>query len=131
MDATSRRVSKRPVYLNLLAIRQPIPAVASILHRISGAVLFFFGVPVALWAVQSSLASPDAYAAFVSTMRHPVAKLVTLVLVWAYLHHLFAGIRHLLQDVQIGIELKPARLSATAGTVAAVVLTLIVGARLW
>jgi succinate dehydrogenase / fumarate reductase, cytochrome b subunit len=131
MDATSRRASKRPVYLNLLAIRQPIPAVASILHRISGAVLFFFGVPVALWAVQTSLASPEAYAGFVTLVRHPAAKLATLVLVWAYLHHLFAGIRHLLQDIQIGIELKPARLSATAGTVAAIVLTLIVGARLW
>jgi succinate dehydrogenase / fumarate reductase cytochrome b subunit len=132
MDAAPRPVAKtRPVYLNLPAIRMPVPAIASILHRISGALLFFAGVPVVLWAIDASLASPEAYAGFRGFLAHPLAKLAALALVWAYLHHLFAGLRHLLQDVQVGLELKPARQSATAAIVAALLLTVVAAIRLW
>lgn len=132
MDASPRsRAKPRPVYLNLPAIRLPVPAIASILHRVSGALLFFVGVPAVLWGVQAALASPEAYAAFRAFMAHPLAKLVALLLAWAYLHHLFAGLRHLLQDVHVGLDLKPARQSATAAIVAAIVLTLIAAVRLW
>jgi succinate dehydrogenase / fumarate reductase cytochrome b subunit len=123
--------TRRPVYLNLPAIRLPVPAVASILHRISGALLFFVGVPALLWGIQASLASPEAYASFRVFMAHPLAKLVALALVWAYLHHLLAGFRHLLQDVHVGLDLKPARQSAIAVIVAALLLTLVAGIRLW
>lgn len=129
--AAPTRGRPRPVYLNLLAIRQAPPAVASILHRISGALLFLFGVPVALWALQSSLAQPDAYAAFRAFVAQPLVKLALLGLVWAYLHHLFAGLRHVLQDVHVGSELKPARQSALLVTVAALAVTLVVGVRTW
>ena len=124
-------VKARPVYLDLPRIRQPIPAIASILHRISGALLFFVGVPVLLWGVQASLASPETFEAFRAFMSRPLVKLVVLVLVWAYLHHLFAGLRHLLMDVHIGLDLKPARQSATIATVAALLLTLLAAIRLW
>jgi len=125
------RAKPRPVYLNLLAIRQPVPAIASVLHRISGALLFFFGIPALLWGVQSALASPEAYASFRGFVANPLVKLAALVLVWAYLHHLFAGFRHLLLDVQVGFDLKPARQSATAAIIAALVLTLVVALRIW
>jgi succinate dehydrogenase / fumarate reductase cytochrome b subunit len=132
MTPSSRQVVKRrPVYLDLPRIRQPIPAIASILHRISGALLFFVGVPALLWGVQASLVSAEAYEAFRAFMALPLVKLVVLVLVWAYLHHLFAGLRHLLMDVHIGLDLKPARQSATVATVAALLLTLLVAVRLW
>jgi len=132
MTPAPRPVAKpRPVYLDLPRIRQPIPAIASILHRISGAVLFFVGIPALLWGVQASLASPEAYEAFRGFMARPLVKLVTLVLVWAYLHHLLAGLRHLLMDVHIGLDLKPARQSATIATVGALLLTLLVAIRLW
>lgn len=132
MAASQRPAAKpRPVYLNLMAIRQPIPAIASVLHRISGALLFFVGIPALLWGVQASLTSPEAYASFRAFMAHPLAKLVALLLVWAYLHHLLAGFRHVLQDMQIGLELKPARQSATIVVVAALLLTLLVAIRLW
>lgn len=132
MTSSRQRLTKpRPVYLNLPRIRQPIPAIASILHRISGALLFFVGVPALLWGVQASLASPEAYEAFRAFAARPPVKLIALVLVWAYLHHLFAGLRHLLLDVQIGDDLKPARQSAVGAVVAALVLTLLVGIRLW
>jgi succinate dehydrogenase / fumarate reductase cytochrome b subunit len=130
--STPPRVAKpRPVYLDLPRIRQPIPAIASILHRISGALLFVFGVPALLWGVQASLASPEAYDAFRAFMARPLVKLVALVLVWAYFHHLLAGLRHLFMDVHVGLDLKPARQTATAATVAAVLLTLVLAIRIW
>jgi len=132
MAALDRPVVKpRPVYLNLLAIRQPLAAVVSILHRISGALLFAVGIPVLLWAVQRSLASPETFARWQSTMAHPLAKLVVLALAWAYIHHLLAGIRHLMLDLHLGLDLPSARRSATAVFVLALLLTLIVAVRLW
>ena len=63
MAAVDRPVAKpRPVYLNLFAIRMPLPAVVSILHRASGALLFVIGIPLAICTVQSALASPEAWA---------------------------------------------------------------------
>jgi succinate dehydrogenase / fumarate reductase cytochrome b subunit len=130
--STPPRVAKaRPVYLDLPRIRQPIPAITSILHRISGALLFVIGVPALLWGVQASLASAETYEAFRAFIARPLVKLALLVLLWAYLHHLLAGLRHLFMDVHIGLDLKPARLSATAATAAAVLLTLAIGVRLW
>jgi succinate dehydrogenase / fumarate reductase cytochrome b subunit len=130
--STPPRVAKpRPVYLDLPRIRQPIPAIASILHRVSGALLFVVGVPALLWGVQASLASPEAYDAFRAFMARPLVKLVVLVLVWAYFHHLLAGLRHLFMDVHVGLDLKPARQTATAATVAAVLLTLVLAIRIW
>jgi len=132
MAALDRPVVKpRPVYLNLLAIRQPLAAVVSILHRISGALLFAVGIPALLWAVQRSLASPETFARWQSTMAHPLAKLVVLALAWAYIHHLLAGIRHLTLDLHLGLDLPSARRSATAVFVLALLLTLIVAVRLW
>lgn len=121
----------RPVYLDLLAIRQPLPAVVSILHRISGALLFAVGVPALLYAIQASLSSAEAYAAWKSLFGSPVAKLVLLALVWAYLHHMFAGVRHLFADVHIGLDLPSARLSAAVAAVLALLITAIVAVRLW
>ena len=121
----------RPVYLNLIAIRQPIPAVVSILHRLSGALLFLAGIPLLLWAVQQSLASPDAYAVLRSNLAHPIAKLLLLGLIWAYLHHFCAGVRYLLLDLHIGTELTPLRQSSYAVLIVSLALTAIVGARLW
>ena len=129
--AVPSRGRPRPVYLNLLAIRMPAPAIASILHRVSGALLFFVGIPVVLWALQSSLGQPERYEAFRTFAGNPLAKLVLLGLVWAYLHHLFAGLRHVLQDVHVGSELKPARQTAVLAIAAALVLTIIVAVRTW
>jgi succinate dehydrogenase / fumarate reductase cytochrome b subunit len=123
--------AERPVYLNLLAIRQPIPAIISILHRLSGALLFLVGIPLLLWAVQQSLASPETWAALRATLAHPIGKLLLLGLVWAYLHHFCAGIRYLLLDLHIGTELKPLRLSSYTVLIVSLALTAIVGARLW
>ena len=124
-------VKSRPVYLNLLAIRQPLPAVVSILHRISGAVLFVIGIPFVLWFLQESLASSNGFATALHPLDSPFGRLVALGLAWGYIHHVLAGLRHLAGDLHIGLDLAPARMSAAAVLVLSVLLTLIVALRLW
>ncbi|MFO1324046.1 MAG: succinate dehydrogenase, cytochrome b556 subunit [Burkholderiales bacterium] len=132
MAALDRPVSKpRPVYLNLFAIRLPLPAFVSILHRATGALLFLAGIPLLLWAVQRALASPAAWAQTRAALGTPFAKLALVVLAWAYLHHFLAGIRHLVMDLHVGMELKAARQSAAIVLVLAIVLALAVAVALW
>jgi succinate dehydrogenase / fumarate reductase cytochrome b subunit len=132
MAPVPRPVDKpRPVYLNLLAIRQPVPAVVSILHRASGAALFLVGLPLALWTLQASLGSPEGYQRVAAFFAHPLVKLVLIGLVWAYLHHLIAGVRHLLADIHIGLELASARQSAAVTLVLGILLTLAIAVKLW
>ena len=132
MAAAERPVVRpRPVYLNLLAIRQPLPAIVSILHRISGALLFLVAIPLLLWVVQRSLASPEAFDAALRPLTTPLGKLVLLALAWSYLYHLLAGLRHLALDLHVGVELAPARSSAAIILVLSILLTAIVAVRLW
>lgn len=132
MAALDRPVAKpRPVYLDLLSIRQPLPAIVSILHRASGALLFLVGIPFVLWVTQRALASPQGWEAMRASLAHPFAKLVLLALAWAYLHHFIAGIRHLVMDLHVGMTLKAARTSAAVTMVIALLLTLAVAIRLW
>jgi succinate dehydrogenase / fumarate reductase cytochrome b subunit len=120
----------RPKHLNLFQIRQPVPAVVSILHRISGAALFLF-LWVFLQGLERSLASPESFDELKGTLNHPVVKLLTLGLLWAYLHHTFAGIRHLGLDLRLGIDLPKARATAFAVLIVSVGLTLVIGVLLW
>jgi succinate dehydrogenase / fumarate reductase cytochrome b subunit len=132
MSALERPVTKqRPVYLNLVRIRLPLPGLVSFLHRVSGAGLFVIGVPLLLLAVQKSLASPEAFADVRAALATPLAKIVLLGLAWAFLHHFCAGIRFLLLDVHQGIELGPARRSSGAVLVISLALTLLFGVWLW
>jgi succinate dehydrogenase / fumarate reductase cytochrome b subunit len=131
MAAADRPVAKRPVYLDLFAIRQPLPAIVSFLHRVSGTLLFLVGIPLLLWFVQRSLASREGFDAAMRPLLTPFGKLVVLVLVWSYLYHLLAGLRHLALDVHLGIRLASARASAALALVLSVLLALIVAVRLW
>ena len=132
MPALERPVTRpRPVYLNLVRIRLPLPGIVSILHRLSGAALYLIGLPLLLFGVQRSLASSEAFDSFRAALSNPFAKIVLIGLIWAYLHHFFAGIRFLLLDVQQGIELKPTRVSSVVVLVVSLALTLLVGVRLW
>lgn len=107
-----------------------MPAIISILHRISGAILFLL-IPLLLWLFQNSLESTATFAEFRSVVTHPLMKLVLLGLLWGYLHHLFAGLRHLFLDLHIGGELETARLTSYIVLIAAIALTLVVGVALW
>ena len=84
-----------------------------------------------LWVVQRSQVAPDAWASMRTSLAHPVAKLTLLVLAWAYFHHFLAGIRHLVMDLHIGMDLPAARRSGAFVLVLAVVLTFAVAVKLW
>ena len=132
MSAPDRPVVRpRPVYLNLVRIRLPLPGIVSFLHRVSGAALFLFGIPLLLLAVQWSLATPDQFAHLQSVFTHPLGKLITIGFVWAYLHHFCAGIRFLLLDLHLGDDLAPARRSSAVVLAVSLALTLVAGVRLW
>lgn len=120
----------RPKHLHLLKIRQPVPAIVSILHRISGALLFLF-LPFLLWLWQSSLASEETYAQMAETLADPFSKLIVLLLAWAYLHHFFAGIRYLFLDLNYGVDLAPARATSKWVLGISLVLTVLFALLLW
>jgi len=120
----------RPKYLDLTRIKQPVPAVVSILHRISGFGLFIM-LPFLLYLLHSSLASPDSYVRYRALIDNPLVKLILIGLIWAYLHHLFAGIRYLALDVHYGVELQPARNTSWAVLAVSLLLTAILGWLVW
>ena len=120
----------RPKYLNLFQIRLPVPGLVSILHRMSGAVLFLL-LPLLLVLFELSLESPQTFARFKVVYSHWAVKLILVGVAWAYLHHLCAGIRHLALDLDYGTELATARASSWAVLAVSVVLTLVVGAVIW
>lgn len=101
----------RPKNLNLLTIRLPINAVVSILHRVSGIGLFL-AIPFILLALQSLVRSESSYTSLTSWLNAWFVKLVLITLSWAFFHHFFAGIRHLLQDIHWMTSLNNARLSS-------------------
>ena len=102
---------KRPKNLNLFTIRLPINAVVSILHRVSGIGLFL-SLPLILWALQSLVHSEASYQNLTSWLNTWFVKLMLIGLAWAFFHHFFAGIRHLLQDIHWMTSLNNARLSS-------------------
>lgn len=120
----------RPKHLDVMKIRLPLPAVVSIMNRISGAALFLV-LPVLLCLFQSSVQSADSYLTFQAALAKPVWKIFLLLVLWGFLHHLCAGIRYLALDMHWGIELKAARATSWAVLAVSIVLTVVLGARLW
>ncbi len=124
----------RPKYLSLRAIlfeiRLPLPGWVSILHSVSGALLFASLVWL-LFMLDRSLASEQDFAFVRHYLGLAPVKLALLVLIWAYCHHLCAGIRFLLLELQKGWEKEAARLSSIVVFVASLALTALFGAKLW
>ena len=121
---------KRPVYIDLVRIRLPLPGFVSILHRISGILLFL----LAFWLLSlldRSLGSPEGYAQVRELIAQPFAKLVLLAAGWAFLHHFCAGIRYLLIDMHVGVDLPTARATSWAVLAVSLFLTILLGAWLW
>lgn len=121
----------RPKYLNLAQIRLPLPGWVSILHRVSGALLVFPFAAWLLYMLDLGLASEAGFVTVRGYLQLPLVKLGMLVFVWALCHHLCAGIRYLLLDLNKGIELRPARASAAAVLVVSLLLTAYFGLKLW
>lgn len=121
---------KRPVYLNLMQIRLPLPGFISILHRISGALLFVSGVWL-LFLLDRSLASEEGFESVRRYSGFFIVKLALLGLIWAYCHHFCAGIRYLFLDLDKGVDLATARMTSVIVMVASLALTAFLGAKLW
>ena len=125
----------RPKHLDLSQIRLPLPGYVSILHRVSGAGLFLC-LPLLIGLFGASLGSPEQLECFRATMAFsilglPVVKLLLLGLLWAFLHHFCAGIRFLLLDIHVGIELPAARASAKVVLAVSLLLTVVLGVLTW
>lgn len=116
---------KRPVYLNLLKIRLPLPGVISFAHRITG-VLLFLAIPFAVYLLDLSLRSQQSYAEVRQMLNQPVMLLIQILLLWSLAHHFFAGIRFLLIDAEIGVEKSQSRLGAWLVLVAEVITLFII-----
>jgi succinate dehydrogenase / fumarate reductase, cytochrome b subunit len=133
--STAATKKTRPKYLSLTAllfeIRLPLPGWVSILHRISGALLFFPFTAWLLYLLDASLASEAGFQHIQSYLSLPVAKLGLLVFVWAYCHHFCAGIRYLFLDLNKGIELHTARTTSVVVLVVSLLLTAFFGYKLW
>jgi succinate dehydrogenase / fumarate reductase cytochrome b subunit len=125
----------RPKYLSLPAIlfqiRLPLPGWISILHRISGALLFFPFAAWLLFMLDTSLTSEQGFARVGEYLHLPLVKAGLLLFIWSYCHHFCAGIRFLLIDLDQGVELRTARLTSALVLIAGLALTAFFGARLW
>ncbi|MCB1976980.1 MAG: succinate dehydrogenase, cytochrome b556 subunit, partial [Nitrosomonas sp.] len=105
--------------------------IVSIMHRISGVLLFFPGIPFLLYGLHMLLESPESFAAMQAVLQHPGLKLLLVFFVWFFLHHLCAGIRYLALDLHYGVELAQARASSKWVLAISVLLTLLAGVALW
>lgn len=119
-------LKERPKYLDLTKIRLPIPGIVSILHRISGVVLFFF-LPLLIFLLDRSLSSAESFETYLVVLNNPMMRLVLVGLLWAYMHHFCAGIRFLFLDIHKGLELQTARASSKIVLVVSLVLTIVLG----
>jgi len=123
--------------LDALAYRLPLAGLVSILHRVSG-ILMFVLMPFIIWMFDTSLTSEITYSQFTAVFNGGmgfvpgiVFKLIALALIWAYLHHFIAGLRHLWMDATHAVTLEFGRQSAAVTLSLSVLLTLVLGAKLF
>ena len=123
--------------VDAMQYRLPASGWVSILHRVSGALLFFL-LPFVIWLFDVSLTSEISYESFTSAFVAGIGfvpawfvKLVVLGLIWSYLHHLIAGVRHLWMDATHSVTLKQGSSSAKLTLISGVLLTLLLGAKLF
>ncbi len=103
----------RPFFLNLIKIRLPVTGFVSILHRISG-LLMFLAIPFSVYLLDISLQGKQGFNRAAEIMSMPLLQLASLILLWSIIHHLIAGIRFLLTDFDIGLQKNQATQSAWA-----------------
>lgn len=137
MSEAVREVPKkeRPQFRNihitqLKNYRLPLAGLVSILHRISGFLMFAL-LPFVLYLFERSIVSEMSFAHFAGIASHPLVKLILLALSWAYLQHFCAGVRHLFMDLHMGIEKDSSRSSAAAVLAVSLFLTALVGLKLF
>jgi len=135
--ARKQRPGENMRLVDALGYRLPLAGLVSILHRASGMLMFLL-LPFIIWMFDTSLTSEISYSQFTAVFAHGAGfvpgwffKLVALALIWAYLHHLIAGLRHLWMDATHAVTLQFGRQSAIVTLVVSVLLTLVLGAKLF
>jgi succinate dehydrogenase / fumarate reductase cytochrome b subunit len=108
MAASKRRT---PVFFNLMQIQMPVGALTSITHRVTG-IFLALCVPFSVYLLDLSLQGPQSYELVISLFDKLAFRGAAIVFVWVLAHHVLAGFRHLLSDVDIGSQLPAARRSA-------------------
>jgi succinate dehydrogenase / fumarate reductase cytochrome b subunit len=121
---------QRPVNLNLFTIKFPLPAIISILHRVSGTLLFLL-IPFLLWMLSASLGSPISFNGLQDCFANPLVKIILWLILVALLYHLVAGIRHLLMDWGVGESLSGGRQGSVITLGVTIVLAIIMGIWIW
>ncbi len=123
--------------IDALGYRLPLAGLVSILHRGSGLVMFVL-LPFIIWMFDTSVTSEISYSQFTSAFTAGIGflpgwfiKLVALALIWSYLHHLIAGLRHLWMDATHAVTLEFGRQSAVVTLAVSIALTLALGAKLF
>lgn len=126
------QTNKRPVFLDMKVLTKalPIPGIVSILHRISGVILFIM-LPILLALLAGSLSDGETFASYQSWADNWLVKLILWAVLWAFIHHLFAGVRFLLLDAHVGTDLNVARKSARIVLIAGAIVAFILGVALW
>ena len=125
-------------FTDLTTYRLPPAGIVSILHRVSGVVMFLL-LPFIIWMFDTSISSEISFARFANTFSNGAGfapgwffKLVALALIWAYLHHFIAGVRHLWMDVSHKAVTKEFGKSSAIFTLAvSILLTVVLGAKLF
>jgi succinate dehydrogenase / fumarate reductase, cytochrome b subunit len=121
-------------FTDLPSYRLPVAGIVSILHRISGALMFLL-LPFIIWMFDTSVSSEYSFARFKAAFNVGasgfVLKLVALALIWAYLHHIIAGLRHLWMDVNHAVSKEFGRSSALVTLASSVLLTVVLAAKLF
>lgn len=122
--------SKRPINLDLATIKLPLPGFTSIIHRITGLILFV-GVAFMLCALDSSLTSEQSFNELKESLQSPLAKFIAWGLVSALLYHFVAGVKHLVMDMGIGETLEGGKLGAQITIVVSTVVIILAGVWIW
>lgn len=135
MSEAEAEKNQRPQFRNIhisqiIGYRLPLAGFISILHRISGLLMFLL-LPFILFLLDTSLVSESSFEYFKGITSNWFVKLIILALSWAYLHHFCAGIRHLIMDNHIGLDKDSARKSAVGVFAVSLPLALVVALKLF
>ena len=122
-------VNNRPVNLDLRTIRMPVTAILSILHRISGVILFF-GMPILLWMFGKSLSSANEFQYLQNLLENVFVKLMFLSILAALSYHIIAGVKHLMMDRGIGETKQGAKISSIIVILISLVVFTLLGTQL-
>ena len=118
-------IKKAPVFLDLRQINMPPAALASIGHRVSG-VIIALAVPFLLYLLDHSLSSQEGFNQTTLLMESLTAKTLIFLLLWGFIHHLYAGVRFLFMDIHIGVNRESSRLTALIVLIASPITTLFI-----